>query len=359
MQIHLIAVGDKMPRWVQDGFSAVCQTTAGRVCIAPDRGSRRQTAAKRRYPRIMRDEASACRGGAQGAIGWWRWRSAALSWSTEQLAGQLDTWMNSGHDLALLVGGPDGLTTRCAAAAQLWSLGPDLPHPLVRVLLAEQLYRAWSILRNHPITAPDRDSRPHVSVYCAALDCRAYRQAPREGSHDHDLHPNHRARAPRCCPRSASNSAPMPRLSTSVSTMTKVRPIMSSAWPLSKAAAVRQLSRHPGNFSAPTPRWSWTSGIPGSRQTATTRSTCCCNRRDAPNEVLTGVAVLADRPHYRLSPSRVIFRDISAREAAAYWETGEPVDKAGSYAVRARPQCSSSVSKAAIRASWGCRCSRP
>ena len=52
------------------------------------------------------------------------------------------------------------------------------------------------------------------------------------------------------------------------------------------------------------------------------------------HEVLTGVAVLADRPHYRLSLSRVIFRDISAREAAAYWETGEPVDKAGSYAVQ-------------------------
>lgn len=52
------------------------------------------------------------------------------------------------------------------------------------------------------------------------------------------------------------------------------------------------------------------------------------------HEVLTGVAVLADQPHYRLSLSRVMFRDISAREAVAYWDTGEPVDKAGSYAVQ-------------------------
>ena len=52
------------------------------------------------------------------------------------------------------------------------------------------------------------------------------------------------------------------------------------------------------------------------------------------HEVLTGVAVLADRPHYRLSLSRVMFRDLSAREAAAYWATGEPADKAGGYAVQ-------------------------
>ncbi len=74
------------------------------------------------------------------------------SWSTKQLAQNLDDWMSSGRDLALLVGGPDGLGVAARKAAdQLWSLSPlTLPHPLVRVVLAEQLYRAWSILRNHP-----------------------------------------------------------------------------------------------------------------------------------------------------------------------------------------------------------------
>ena len=77
---------------------------------------------------------------------------AGHGWSTDQLAGRLDDWMNSGRDLALLVGGPDGLSEEVrAAAAQHWSLSPlTLPHPLVRVVLAEQLYRAWSILRGHP-----------------------------------------------------------------------------------------------------------------------------------------------------------------------------------------------------------------
>lgn len=73
-------------------------------------------------------------------------------WSTEQLAQNMSDWQMSGDDIALLVGGPDGLAQECLQRAnQSWSLSPlTLPHPLVRVLLAEQLYRGWSILKGHP-----------------------------------------------------------------------------------------------------------------------------------------------------------------------------------------------------------------
>lgn len=73
-------------------------------------------------------------------------------WSTEQLAEQLRGWLAGGRDLALLVGGPEGLAPAClAAAGERWSLSPlTLPHPLVRVVLAEQIYRAWSLLAGHP-----------------------------------------------------------------------------------------------------------------------------------------------------------------------------------------------------------------
>jgi len=74
------------------------------------------------------------------------------TWSTEQLADRLQDWMASGRDIALLVGGADGLSAECLARADLrWSLSPlTFPHPLVRVMLAEQIYRAWSILAGHP-----------------------------------------------------------------------------------------------------------------------------------------------------------------------------------------------------------------
>ena len=74
------------------------------------------------------------------------------SCSTEQLAQQVTEWQMDGRDVSLLVGGPDGLANACLVRAeQRWSLSAlTLPHPLVRVLLAEQIYRVWSILAYHP-----------------------------------------------------------------------------------------------------------------------------------------------------------------------------------------------------------------
>ncbi len=74
------------------------------------------------------------------------------SLSTEGLATALRGWQMDGDNISLLIGGPDGLSAECLAAAQQkWSLSAmTLPHPLVRVLFAEQIYRAWTILANHP-----------------------------------------------------------------------------------------------------------------------------------------------------------------------------------------------------------------
>ena len=74
------------------------------------------------------------------------------AWSTERLAEQAEGWRLAGRDVVLLVGGPDGLAPELSAAAdQRWSLSPlTLPHPLVRILLAEQLYRAWTLMVGHP-----------------------------------------------------------------------------------------------------------------------------------------------------------------------------------------------------------------
>lgn len=72
--------------------------------------------------------------------------------STEALAAKFETARDRGENVCLLIGGPDGLSEECLQAAdEVWSLSAlTLPHPLVRVLLIEQLYRAWTILQNHP-----------------------------------------------------------------------------------------------------------------------------------------------------------------------------------------------------------------
>jgi len=74
------------------------------------------------------------------------------AWSTEELAASLEGWMGDGRDVGFMIGGPDGIANDISQKADnRWSLGPlTLPHPLVRVVLAEQLYRAWTITRNHP-----------------------------------------------------------------------------------------------------------------------------------------------------------------------------------------------------------------
>jgi 23S rRNA (pseudouridine1915-N3)-methyltransferase len=74
------------------------------------------------------------------------------SWTTPDLALSLKRWLESGKHIALLVGGPDGLADLAKTrAVEYWSLSAlTFPHPLVRIIVAEQLYRAWSILHNHP-----------------------------------------------------------------------------------------------------------------------------------------------------------------------------------------------------------------
>jgi 23S rRNA (pseudouridine1915-N3)-methyltransferase len=152
MVIHLIAIGDRMPSWVQHGFASYAKRLAGDcrlrlVEIAAGRRGRNADIA-----RIQRDEnerllAAVPRGALVIAL-----EVEGRAWSTRQLAGQLKQWLASGRDIALLVGGPEGLAESARTAAEIqWSLSPlTLPHPLVRVVIAEQLYRAWSLLHNHP-----------------------------------------------------------------------------------------------------------------------------------------------------------------------------------------------------------------
>ena len=152
MNIHLIAVGEKMPRWVSEGYQEYAKRLPNECAlklieIAPGKRGKNADIA-----RAMRDEGERM----LAAIPKNAWVVAlevdGKAWSTEALAEQLDGWMNQGSDIALLVGGPEGLAPEAKALAkQQWSLSPlTLPHPLARVLLSEQIYRAWSMLRNHP-----------------------------------------------------------------------------------------------------------------------------------------------------------------------------------------------------------------
>ena len=152
MRIHLISSGNRMPRWVQEGYEEYAkrmplECSLRLVEIAPGRrgkGMDAKRAVAEEGERMLRALPKGARVIALDVGG--------RSWSTEQLSARLDGWLADGRDLALLVGGPEGLAPACLERAEgRWSLSPlTFPHPLVRVVLAEQLYRAWSLLKGHP-----------------------------------------------------------------------------------------------------------------------------------------------------------------------------------------------------------------
>ena len=152
MRIHLIAVGERMPAWVQAGYAEYVkrlppECSLRLVEIAPGKRTKGADVARLMAEEGNRILAAIPKGALVVAL-----EVKGRAWSTEDLAQRLGEWMQGGRDVALLVGGPDGLDARCRERADvLWSLSPlTLPHPLVRVVLAEQIYRAHSLLRGHP-----------------------------------------------------------------------------------------------------------------------------------------------------------------------------------------------------------------
>ncbi len=152
MRIHLIAVGHRMPRWVNEGFEEFARRMPAEcalrlVEIVP--GKRAKGADTER---IVRDEGRRLLAAVPKGCRLLVLDVSGHRWTTPQLARELASWLQEGRDLGLLVGGPDGLSEECRRAAEgTWSLSPlTFPHGLVRILVAEQLYRAWSLLHHHP-----------------------------------------------------------------------------------------------------------------------------------------------------------------------------------------------------------------
>lgn len=152
MKIRLLAIGSRMPTWVEAGVDEyrkrlprempleIVEIPAGVRGKNADVARAIQSEGDRMLEKL-RDQEHIVALEVKGA-----------AWTTQRLAERLETWRLEGQDVALVVGGPDGLDPRVAARARhSWSLSAlTLPHPLVRVVLAEQIYRAWTLLAGHP-----------------------------------------------------------------------------------------------------------------------------------------------------------------------------------------------------------------
>jgi len=152
MRIHLIAVGHKMPDWIASGYQEYAKRLPSDCPFQLHEIPAQKRAKGADLNRIANQEGQRM----LEAVPKGAWVVAldeqGTSWSTTKLAEQLASWQQQGRDIALFVGGPEGLAKACHERAdQTWSLSAlTLPHPMVRVIVAEQLYRAWSINNNHP-----------------------------------------------------------------------------------------------------------------------------------------------------------------------------------------------------------------
>jgi 23S rRNA (pseudouridine1915-N3)-methyltransferase len=152
MNLLILAVGNRMPSWITEGFNEYAKRMPREarielIEIKPEARSSGKTAAQ-----IMEAEAQRIRAALPPNALCIALDEHGATPTTKQLAQQMQDWMQQGRDVAFVIGGADGLHESIKHRAQhLMALSAfTLPHGMVRVLLAEQLYRAHSLMHNHP-----------------------------------------------------------------------------------------------------------------------------------------------------------------------------------------------------------------
>ena len=152
LRLVLIAASNRQPDWVDAGYAEYADRLRGRCTLELKVLPLARRTSSSTPERALADEgermARAIPTGAHVVA----LAEAGKALSTKELAKKLERWAERGAPVALLLGGPDGIgPDALARAAERWSLSPlTLPHGLARVVVAEALYRAWSLLHNHP-----------------------------------------------------------------------------------------------------------------------------------------------------------------------------------------------------------------
>ncbi|SMG01210.1 23S rRNA (pseudouridine(1915)-N(3))-methyltransferase RlmH [Burkholderia singularis] len=152
MKLHIVAVGHKMPDWIAAGFDEYAKRMPPELRIElrevkPELRSGTRSADSVMAAEKQRIDAALPKNARVVALD-----ERGRDWTTMQLAQALPAWQQDGRDVAFVIGGADGLDAQLKSRAELLLRVSSLtlPHGMVRVLLAEQLYRAWSITQNHP-----------------------------------------------------------------------------------------------------------------------------------------------------------------------------------------------------------------
>lgn len=152
MKLKVIAVGHKMPKWVTEGYQEYAKRMP-RECslelieIAPAKRTKQSDLSK-----VVEEEGKKLLSAIKPTDHVVVLEVKGKQWSTADVAKKLSSWQGVNPVVVFVIGGPDGVSESCLKRAnEQWCLSLlTFPHPLVRVVLAEQLYRGWSLMNNHP-----------------------------------------------------------------------------------------------------------------------------------------------------------------------------------------------------------------
>jgi 23S rRNA (pseudouridine1915-N3)-methyltransferase len=152
VQIHIIAVGNRMPAWVDQAYAEYAKRMPAHARFRLQEVPAQKRSKGADLGRLLRDEGERVLAATPAGARTIALERTGRPLDTQGLAMALNAWLQEGRDVALWIGGADGLAPECLAHAhEQWSLSPlTLAHPLARVLVVEQLYRAWSIIANQP-----------------------------------------------------------------------------------------------------------------------------------------------------------------------------------------------------------------
>ncbi len=152
MKFHILAVGNKLPAWVNNAFTEYAKRFSQEISlqlieIKPEKrtsNKNKEQILHAEYQRIKTSIPAGCHIIILDVLG--------IHYTTTQLADVIKKWMQEGHDIAFVIGGADGLheSIKSSAHSSLSLSKLTFPHGLARIILAEQLYRAVSLIKNHP-----------------------------------------------------------------------------------------------------------------------------------------------------------------------------------------------------------------
>lgn len=152
MRLLLLAVGTRQPRWINDGFNEYAKRLPAHCSLELVEIPAARRNKSTHVDQSRQDECTRILKAVPDSAGIIALDEHGKTRTTRDMADHLGNWLQDGRDMAFTIGGADGLDKTCLDRAEWhWSLSPlTLPHGLVRVIVAEQLYRAWSLLEGHP-----------------------------------------------------------------------------------------------------------------------------------------------------------------------------------------------------------------